>query len=253
MTLAMAFIVPVLAVIAQAPGTTEGQPPAQIAGAENVAEQIACAPMSLAAPPLAGMRIIGGAAGRIMFAPGDGVVINAGTRQGLKAGQQYYVRRFINDKFTPASLDFTPVSVHTAGWVTIVDAKDETSIAQVTHACDGMLLGDYLDPFTDPVVPQPALGGSPDYEHPARIVMADQTMQTAAAGMLMLLNRGSDHGVRAGQTLTIFRPTMAGAGPVVDVGRATILSVRPQTSLMRIDSSRDAVYVGDLAAIHRIQ
>jgi hypothetical protein len=53
--------------------------------------------------------------------------------------------------------------------------------------------------------------------------------------------------------LTIFRDTLAGAGPVFDVGRAMILSVRPQTSLIRVEASRDAVYVGDLAAIHQIQ
>jgi hypothetical protein len=84
-------------------------------------------------------------------------------------------------------------------------------------------------------------------------VMADEMLQTGAAGTLMLINRGSDHGVRAGESLTIFRETLAGDGPVLDVGRGTILSVRPQTSLIRIDSSRDAVYIGDLAAIHRIQ
>jgi hypothetical protein len=78
-------------------------------------------------------------------------------------------------------------------------------------------------------------------------------MQTGAAGTLMLINRGSDHGVHAGQSLTIFRDTVAGAGPVFEVGRATILSVRPQTSLIRVEASRDAVYIGDLAAIHHIQ
>jgi hypothetical protein len=137
--------------------------------------------------------------------------------------------------------------------VTIVDARDDMAVAQVTHACDGMLVDDYLEPFTEPVTPQPALGGEPDYEHPARIVMADQTMQTGSAGTLMLINRGTDAGVRAGQTLTIYRATMEGAGPSLDVGRATVLSVRPQTALMRVDSSRTEVYIGDLAAIHRIQ
>ena len=64
----------------------------------------------------------------------------------------------------------------------------------------------------------------------------------------MLINRGTEQGVRAGQTVTIFRPTMDGMGPVLDIGRATILSVRQKTSLLRIDSSRDAVFIGDLAA-----
>jgi hypothetical protein len=41
-------------------------------------------------------------------------------------------------------------------------------------------------------------------------------------------------------------------GPVFDVARATVLSVDPQTSVLRIDSSRDAVVVGDLVAVHRV-
>jgi hypothetical protein len=70
---------------------------------------------------------------------------------------------------------------------------------------------------------------------------------------MMLINRGTDHGLRAGQTLTIYRETMNGLGPVLNVGTGTILSARPETSLFRIDASHDAVYVGDKAAIHRIQ
>ena len=69
----------------------------------------------------------------------------------------------------------------------------------------------------------------------------------------MLMNRGSDHGVRAGQRLTIYRETLGGQGPIVDVGRGDRAERRtPQSSLVRIDSSRDAIYLGDLVAIHRI-
>ena len=57
-------------------------------------------------------------------------------------------------------------------------------MARVTHACDGVLDGDYLEPYTDPVAPAAILGGEPDYAHPARIVMADEKMQTGAAGTL---------------------------------------------------------------------
>jgi hypothetical protein len=225
-----------------------------IAGGQDLREQIACAPMSAAEPPAGALRIAGSAQhGRIMFGPGDAVVVNAGTQQGVQKGQVYYVRRRVRDNFTPASPDFIPISIHTAGWLTIVDAKDFVSIASVTHACDGILYGDYLEPFTSPVVPPPALGGEPDYANPARIVMGDERRQSAAEGMLMLINRGSDQGVRAGQTLTIYRPTMNGVGPVLDVGRATVLSARPLTSLVRIDATHEAVFVGDLAAIHRVQ
>jgi hypothetical protein len=228
------------------------EPP--IAGGQDIREQIACAPMSATEPPAAALHIAGSAyRGRTMFGPGDAVVLNAGTEQGVQKGQMYYVRRQVRDNFTPVSTDFLPISIHTAGWVTVVDVKDYVSIATVTHACDGVLYGDYLEPFTSPVVPTPALSGEPDFANPARIVMGDERRQTGSAGSLMLINRGSELGVRAGQTLTIYRPTMSGLGPILDVGRATVLSVRPKTALVRIDSSREAVYIGDLAAIHRMQ
>jgi hypothetical protein len=218
-----------------------------------IREQIACAPKTLSAPPVDGIRVAGSAQhGRLMFAPGDAVIINAGRSQGVQAGQRYFVRRYIHDRFTPASLDFQPFSIHTTGWLTIVDVKDTMSVAQVTHACDGILEGDFLEPYVDPVEPPPALGGAPDFEHPGRIVMADERRQMGFEGLMMILNRGSDHAVRAGQTLTIYRETLNGQGPNIDVGRATVLVVGPQLSLIRIDSSREPVYLGDFAAIHRI-
>jgi hypothetical protein len=216
-------------------------------------EQIACAPMNLPGRPLAAIRVVGSyERGRIMFGPGDALVINAGLAQGIQPGQRYFVRRYVNDNFTPASADFVPNSVHTAGWVTIVETKADMAVATVTHACDGILDGDYLEPYVDPVVPPAALGGAPDFDHPGRLVLGDEKRQTGSAGSLFLLNRGSDHDVRAGQAITIYRETMGGKGPIMDVGRATVLNVRPNTSLVRVDSSRHAVYVGDLAAIHRI-
>ena len=86
---------------------------------------MACAPMSAPEPPAAALRISGSSVhGRVMFATGDPVVINGGTEQGVQKGQIYYVRRRVNDNFMPASPDFIPISIHTAGWVTIVETKD---------------------------------------------------------------------------------------------------------------------------------
>lgn len=239
----MTILLALLLAQAQAPAT----PPV------TATEQIACAPMNLPGRPIAGIRVIGGhERGRNMFGPGEALIVNAGSAQGIQQGQRYFVRRYVNDNFTPASIDFIPHSVHTAGWVTIVETKADMAVATVTHACDGILEGDYLEPYVEPVYPPAALGGAPDFQHPGRLVLSDEKRQTGSAGSLFLLNRGTDHDVRAGQTVTIYRETMAGKGPVLDVARATVLSVRPGTSLLRIDSAREAVYIGDLAAIHRI-
>src|SRR5215218_4662028 len=126
------------------------QAPQAAAPVTPLTEQIACAPMSLAAPPVNTIRVAGGQVqGRNMFAPGEPLVINAGTSQGLSPGQQYFVRRYVVDRFTPASADFTPFSIHTAGWVTILDARETIAVATVTHACDGVLSGDYLEPYAE--------------------------------------------------------------------------------------------------------
>jgi hypothetical protein len=219
----------------------------------DLREQISCAPAGFPLPPLADMHVVGGYVhGRIMYAPGDALIINAGTKQGVQLGQQYFVRRPINDSYVRQPKVGGLYGIHTAGWVTIVDAKEWMAVATVTHACDGIMEGDFLEPYTDPVEPQRALGGKPDYEHPASIMMADERRQTGYPGLVMLIDRGTEAGIRAGQTATIYRETLNGQGPVIDVASATVLSVNPRSSVVRIDSSREAVYLGDLVAIHRI-
>ncbi len=218
--------------------------------------ELVCAPIMTVEAPAQGLKITGSIIpGRLMFGPGDAVFLSGGSGQGLKPGQQYYVRRVVSDRFTPGMSDKVhPYGVHTAGWVEIVSANENVAVAEVRHSCDGILIGDYLEPYTDPIPTEPTgVEGEPDYAHPARIVLADERRQTGSPGELMLIDRGSDDGMRAGQTVTIYRETLSGAGPVYRVGTGQILNVRPQTSLMRIDTSRDVVNVGDYVAVHRIQ
>jgi hypothetical protein len=188
-----------------------------------------------------------------MFGTGDGLMIDAGTAQGIKVGQQFYVRRRVNDQFIGGQTsEKSPVSVHTAGWVTVVDARENLSVAQVTHACDGIIKGDYLEAFVDPVDPPAAAQGEPDYDNSGRIVMGDERRQMGSAGTLMAINRGSNADLRPGQSVTIFRGTMQGTGPVYQVGRATVVSVRPESAILRIDSTREAIFIGDRVAVNRI-
>ena len=217
-------------------------------------EQLQCAPQMLSSTPPAGIHVIGNSErNRTMFGTGDGLIIDAGATQGITVGQQFYVRRRVNDQFIGGQTsDTSPVSVHTAGWVTVVDVKENLSVAQVTHACDGIIKGDYLEPFVDPADPPAATQGQPDYENSGRIVMGDERRQMGSAGTLMAVDRGSNAELRPGQSVTIFRDTMGGTGPVYLVGRATVVSVRPESAILRIDSTREAVFIGDRVAVNRI-
>lgn len=245
------------------------QPPSQNGDASRRL-QLACAPLSLPAKPNQALRVIGSyERGRMLFGPDDALVVNAGTTQGMRVGQEYFVRRVVHDRFTSWTLDTNVTSVHTAGWIRIVDVQADRALATVTHACDGVIEGDYLEPFVDPVLPADAgVTGEPDFAHPARIALGDEKRQSAAPGSVMLLDQGTDHGLRAGQTLTIYRetvfgryrgnmgydqPGVRGRGPIMRIGLARVLAVTPQSALVSIESSTDAIYIGDLAAVNRVQ
>jgi hypothetical protein len=217
-----------------------------------VGPRLTCAPSTLLLPPETQVRVIAGQEpGHWLFGERDAVVVNAGTSQGVRAGQEYYIRRIVHDPYTPWTSTMKQYSIHTAGVLTIVEARDGVSIATITEMCDGVMEGDYLEPFVRPAAPSAADEGKPDYSAPGRIVMGDERAQTGSAGSLMIVNQGSDQGLHPGQALTIYRPTLSGAGPVLQIGDAHVISVQPLTAVVRVGNTRDAVYVGDLVAIHR--
>ncbi|HXG55355.1 MAG TPA: hypothetical protein VNJ03_08265 [Vicinamibacterales bacterium] len=216
-------------------------------------DQLCGAEAALVAPA-ATVRISRGAERmKTLFGPGDAVIVSAGSAQGIRAGQRYVVRRVIDDRFAHRSAGARTLSIHTAGWITILETQADVSVAAVSEACDGVTEGDYLEPMptATPASIGGMVGGDADYARPAHIILGDERRQMGSAGDLLVMDRGTDHGLRTGQKLTIFRETMNGKGPVVTVGEAVIVTTHPETSLFRILASREAVYVGDLIAIHR--
>jgi hypothetical protein len=219
----------------------------------DMAGELACGARAAGTPPDMSIRVAPGREkGKSLFGPHEMLVIKAGTAQGMKIGQEYYVRRVIPDRFVhPVGDNVKTSSVHTAGWVRIVDASADSAIAEVVKACDAIEEGDYLEAFVKPEVPVTIKDGEPDFANPGHVMLGDDRRQMAAQGDLMVLDRGSDHGIRAGQRFTIFRTTGGGTGPVARIAEATALVVHPETSVIRIDKTSDAVNVGDLVAIHR--
>ena len=218
----------------------------------NLNRDAACAPSSPSVRPTRALIVAAGREARkTLFGVGDALVIRGGTAQGVKTGEEYYVRRVIDDRFNEQLPGVYRMSVHTAGAVQILEAQEDASIATVTYACDGVMEGDFLERFQRPSIPTTEVGTRPDYAYPGTLILAAERHQSAAAGEFMVLDRGSDHGLHAGQQLTIFRRTLPDGGPVATVGKATVFTVLPESSVVRIESSIDAVYVGDLVAIHR--
>jgi hypothetical protein len=220
----------------------------------DYAAEVACGARAVAMPADMSLRVSAGREhGKSMFGPGDVLIIKGGTSQGVKAGQEYFVRRVVADRFmAPGADGVQPSSIHTAGWIRITDVQGDSATATITKACDSIEEGDFLEPFEKVTVPSsPAAAGEPDFNNPGHLVLGDERRQMAAQGNMMVLDRGSDHGLRAGQRLTVFRITGGGTGPIARIAEATAMVVHPETTIIRIDKTSDAVVVGDLVAIHR--
>jgi hypothetical protein len=200
---------------------------------------------------------------RDVMGPGDTLVISGGTNAGLQPGQRYFVRRIVstatvNEKELPAT-------IHTAGWVQILGIDTTIATATVVHACDGILLDDYLEPFVPPLIAsRPMEGAGLQHDSMGRIVTGNDATRTGGVGNVMTIDRGSTDGVVVGQRFLVFRDkrdaTLDTAGrseafarlsrraPLVEVGEAVVVAVRPEDATVQIVRSKDAITTGDLIA-----
>ena len=218
----------------------------------GLTRELACSPQAVVLPPEPSIRIVGGQEDRkTLFGTGEAVILSGGSAQGVRVGQEYAVRRVLKDQFALPLSGFVPISIKTAGRLRVVDVETNVAIATIADACDGILEGDYLEPYVTPVETTSLMPGQPDWTNAGVVILGDERRQIGGSGSLMVLDRGSAHGVRPGQRVTFFRDTLAGAGPVARIGEGTAVIVRTDTSVVRVDSSRDAVYVGDRAALNR--
>jgi hypothetical protein len=238
----------VLALASGAADLEAQQPASRLSG---LARDFVCASTSPIVKPTPAVVVVGGRDQRkTLFGTGDALVIRGGASLGIKRGDEFFVRRLVNDKFSEHEPGVYPLSIATAGTAQVVETQNDFSIAVVTSGCDGIMDGDYLERYQAPVLPATQIGTTPDYVYPGRLILGAERRQIGGPGEFMVLDRGTDHGLRQGQQLTIFRRT-APDGPVATVGTATVYGVQPASSVVRIDRSIDAVYVGDLVAIHR--
>ena len=157
----------------------------------SVSIDLLCGAQASLVAPARSVRILGGSEPmKSMFAPGDTVTIGAGTRQGVAVGQHYFVRRVVEDRFTVRTTEKQPYSIHTAGWVTVTEASDDSAAARVSEACDGIVVGDYLEPLVLPPPPATLPVGEPDFSYPARIILGDERRQLGSGGgSLMVIDR----------------------------------------------------------------
>jgi hypothetical protein len=178
-----------------------------------------------------------------LYATGDELFVDGGRVNGLEVGQNVVARRTYRVSGDPHGA----TAEHTAGVLQIVAVGERASVAVVIYACDELMRGDRLAPFTPEPLRAPEPGGMPAYDHAARILFADAGQLIGAPRRLMVIDRGTDNRIRVGQRLTLFRPARHGGAPSI-VGDAVVVAVRVDSATIRIERASDAISLGDWAA-----
>jgi hypothetical protein len=214
---------------------------------------LACSPGAALEPPPMPLRVTGGQDSfvRQIYAPGDLVTINAGRNNGIEVGQEYYIRRLQVDNRQRVTRE-SPATIRTTGWLKVYAIDDEMSLATITHACDTIEVGDYLEPFTLPVVPTVSKDRpKPQRDHYGKVLVGTDRRTSFGKGDYFVINRGSDHGVEVGSQFVLYRDKKQAENFLYQIGEGIATEVKPEMSTVQVTVSLDSIESGDYVALRR--
>ena len=215
---------------------------------------VACADIPVTTPPTDGKFTIAGSAGtdgREVMATGETVVIEAGTTQGVAVGQQFAARRLDGGGGTSRAFRRGAAGyagIRTAALLTVTSVDERFALARIDRACDGVMVGDYLEPITMPTIDAAAPAGAPDFSDRASVLFGTDLRNTFGDGDVLAINRGSAQGVARGTRFALYRDRHNGL-PLGELGEAVVIDVTEGTSRAVVVRVRDFVATGDVAVM----
>jgi hypothetical protein len=150
---------------------------------------------------------------QVVYGEGDFVYLNAGANQGVKVGYEYTVARprgQFKSKFSKKN-GYLGAYFQEIGAVRVIVVKENVSVAEVVAACDTIVLGDLLRAFEGRNAPeQPQMVPFDRFTDPTnkangRIVLARDGLELLARDQIVFVDLGTEDGVKAGDSMTIYR------------------------------------------------
>ena len=158
------------------------------------------------------------------------------------------------DRLLPdALLQRAVQTIHTTGWLRIVAVNEMTAIGLIEESCDGVIAGDYLEPFVPPA-PLAATNESAadtlDFSSLGRVLFGDEERRLAGPGDFVMLARGNAP-LAPGSRVAVYRDLQSPGVPLTAIGEGVIVSMQNDSPVMRVISARDAVRGGDYVVPHK--
>jgi hypothetical protein len=195
--------------------------------------------------------------GRLAIAPGELVVIPAGTDQGLTLGQALVSKRvdkgregYHGVKPGREGVVFGRSGIHgglrSTALLSIERIDARFALARVVKACDQLEVGDTLEPAVIPALPAAAAMGPENFDERAMVMFGRDLREAFGDGDVLAINRGAKDGVTPGTRFSLYR-VQGNDLPMSERGEAVVLDVAETSSRAVLVRVRDVVYSGDVA------
>lgn len=182
---------------------------------------------------------------------GEIVYINGGAAQGVQAGDRFFILSQRRPLRHPVSDSHLGIVYQQVGALKILCAQENTSIAEITNACDPILVGDVLKPFSPipvPLVIDPDPTDRcdvPNGKPLGYVTFSRDYVQEIGTNWLVFLDLGAADGLYPGSFVTIFRDNYVEGMPRLVKGEAGVLRVEEHYSTAITTRGIAPLFIGD--------
>jgi len=196
------------------------------------------------------------------LAEGETVYMNGGSDQGVKVGDRFLVLKTVARKVKhPSTKHKLGDVVQQVGVIRVVTPQPKGSVAIIERCLDGLEVGDHLVRFTEPA--NMPLQLRTDTTDPVKvapnspvIVFARDAHDHTALGDMVIVDKGTNDGLKVGDVLLAVRTRTFPVGPDEHrksatettthyVGQALVVRTDAQTATCRLLRTTEEILLGD--------
>ena len=203
---------------------------------------------------------------RKFLGEGETVYLNGGTEQGVRQGDRFLILKTVathlaNPRGGRKALGDVLQQV---GIIRVTSTMDKGAVAVIERCMDSVEIGNHLVRFTEPAtMPLQLRTDTTDpvqmQPDPAMVVYARDARLDTSSGDMLILDRGSNNGLKVGDVLLVVR-TKSFPGAATGhkgnqaeetihhyLGQILIVRVEPTNATGRVLRSEEEIRMGDLA------
>ena len=199
-------------------------------------------------------RIVGAqmVSSQTIFMEGDILYLDLGTRDGVAAGQEFWVVRPGETVWADDSeLKTVGRFYDTPSRLKVLCVQERTAVAELVMSCTDTEIGDRILPFEPipiPLVratPRATVCDPPNGKTIGRIIRVKDRAVPVGQESIIYLDLGERDGLQPGQFMTVYRSHASVPDVRTVLGEVAVLSLRERTAVAKVTYSRDVMYAGD--------